>query len=316
MLTVCICTHKPNPVSLERVVRALRDQTLAPTDWELLIVESGCRDCVEGVVELSWKPGVRLLYEERPGKTFAMAMGVREAKGDAVVFVDDDNVLAPDYLINLTVLLQSHPKVAVFSAEITPEYARTPPEWIGAFARFLAIRSLDRDVWANVDAPSASPVGAGMCARREVADQFVRLLERDRFLHDFGRSSTSLRAGTDDTIFGWIAFDLGFGCGAFKALRHTHLIGAQRIEHSYLRRIAKDITYSHTVLAWHFGVMKGIRLGQIRRHAFSCVRAALSCSPYQLSARIACFKGFLLALRDTRSGRIPLLSGSITEDSR
>src|SRR5262245_36682556 len=96
--SVIISTHNPRPAYLGRVLDALRAQTLAKEQWELIVVDNVCTEPLDSRVDLSWHPAARILREDELGLTPARLRGIAESAGAILIFVDDDNVLATDYL--------------------------------------------------------------------------------------------------------------------------------------------------------------------------------------------------------------------------
>jgi glycosyltransferase involved in cell wall biosynthesis len=98
-ISVIICTHNPRPDYLRRVLEALRNQTLSLEKWELLLVDNASQEPVTSESwDLSWHRHARYIREENVGIASARLRGMQEANADLMVFVDDDNVLSPDYL--------------------------------------------------------------------------------------------------------------------------------------------------------------------------------------------------------------------------
>src|SRR5271168_5062239 len=98
-LSVIICSHNPRPDYLQRTLDGLKSQTLPKQQWELLLVDNRSKDRLSERWDLSWHPYGRHVREEELGLTAAMLTGIREARGRILIVVDDDNVLASDYLI-------------------------------------------------------------------------------------------------------------------------------------------------------------------------------------------------------------------------
>ena len=99
---------------------------------------------------------------EEAGLTPARAAGSEAARGGLLVFVDDDNVLAPDYLEACQTLNGRYPGIGVFSASIEAEPEAAPSVEMEPYWLYLAVRPLERDYWANLPAPHVWPIGAGM----------------------------------------------------------------------------------------------------------------------------------------------------------
>ena len=97
-LSVIICCHNPRIDYLARVLEALKAQTLSTDNWELLVVDNASEGSVAASYNISWHPNARHVREENLGLTCARMRGIAEASADLLVFVDDDNVLAENYL--------------------------------------------------------------------------------------------------------------------------------------------------------------------------------------------------------------------------
>lgn len=178
-----------------------------------------------------------------------MALAAGECTGDWIVFVDDDNLLAADYLEKLIELDKQFPKIGVISASITGEFESMVPPWAEPYLQYLAIRPLRRGVWGNIPGPHIGPIGAAMAVRRPLFEEFARRWRMGAVSPRLGRKAGSLAAGTDDSVFQDIAFDLDYGCGAFPELSMIHLIPSERLKLDYLRKLVRDITKSHAIMA-------------------------------------------------------------------
>jgi hypothetical protein len=66
---VIICTHNPRPQYLSRTLEALRRQTLAKAEWELLVIDNASRSSVAAPVSLSWHPSARHVIDDKPEST-------------------------------------------------------------------------------------------------------------------------------------------------------------------------------------------------------------------------------------------------------
>jgi glycosyltransferase involved in cell wall biosynthesis len=107
-LTVITPTYNRQPI-LAKCLTALEQQKLA-ADYELLVIDDGSSD---GTVE--WLasnqatfPHVRVVQQAHAGITAARNLGVKEAKGDVIVFVDSDVVVIESFLeIHATALQQA-----------------------------------------------------------------------------------------------------------------------------------------------------------------------------------------------------------------
>src|ERR1700678_2127687 len=174
-LSVIIPTYDPRPDFLARVLSALRGQTLALADWELLVIDNASPTPIGA--DIGWHPSARIVLEPALGLTRARLRGFSEARGEIAVLVDDDNVLDPDYLATAVGIFQAHPFMGACSGAITLEFedpAARPP---AAYFRFLTTRRVERAVWSNDPTHNDStPWGAGMCIRRAVFEAYIALV--------------------------------------------------------------------------------------------------------------------------------------------
>jgi GT2 family glycosyltransferase len=202
---------------------------------------------VSGQYVLDWHARGRHLREETLGLTPARLRGIAEARGGWLVFVDDDNVLAPDYLEQVLAIAASHPNLAVFgSGQLRPEFEIPPPPVLTGALSMLALREVAAPCWSKNPQDAASvPCGAGLCVRRETAGQFARLVDQLHVGVVLGRKGGELFSHEDD-LFSFAAAGAGREFGIFPELRITHLIGAGRLTEAYFLRLI----YYHAFSQW------------------------------------------------------------------
>jgi glycosyltransferase involved in cell wall biosynthesis len=249
-LSVIICTHDPHPEYLSRTLEALRAQTLPMAEWELLVIDNASRPAVADLIGLHWHPNGRHIREEVVGLTPARLRGIQEAKGQLLVFVDDDSILEASYLEVAMQIGNSRPDLGCWGAgRIEPEYEKTPSAWLAAYEDALAIRRLDRDLWANIPELNRSlPFGVGMCLRRTLAVQYASLCQGDNVRRSLDRSGQSL-ASCGDTDIALLTCVLGNGTAVFTGLKITHLIPERRTTMQYMSRLIEGKAESQVVLS-------------------------------------------------------------------
>jgi glycosyltransferase involved in cell wall biosynthesis len=280
-LSVIICTHNPRPEYLSRTLEALRIQTLAMSEWELLVIDNASQPEIAALVSLDWHPEARLIREEVLGLTPARVRGIKEAQGQLLVFVDDDSILEPSYLETAMGIGKSRPDLGCWGAgRIEPEYEKRPPAWLADYDGALAIRRLARDFWANVPVSNHSlPFGVGMCLRRPLADQYTDLCQIDRVRWSLDRSGGSLASG-GDTDMAILACALGMGTASFVGLKITHLIPERRTTQQYMSRLIEGKAESQVVLWSLYEKPKDLSLERVQilrlKFLFLVVRYALS----------------------------------------
>lgn len=247
-LSVIVCTHNPRRDFLGRALDALQAQSLSRDCWELLLVDNASTTAIAKDWDMSWHPFSRIVREERLGLTEARLRGITEANGSMLVFVDDDNLLQPHYLENVLAIATRLPSLGCFGAgKIAPDYEETPSAEVMPFTGSLALRSVDRDKWSNCPFDDSVPYGAGMVVRSDVAQRHVQLLSARSLSLSLDRTGQELNS-CGDNDFSWTACGMGLGKGIFTSLQLTHLIAKERLEKSYLCRIAEGHAFSWMLL--------------------------------------------------------------------
>lgn len=97
-ISVIIPTYNRNQ-KLQTTVKTLSDQTFPAEDYEIIVVD----DCSPEPVELpeNLHPNLRLIhFDKNQERSKARSTGVDLAKGEILVFVDDDLIVQPDFLEN------------------------------------------------------------------------------------------------------------------------------------------------------------------------------------------------------------------------
>lgn len=252
-LSVIICTHNPRPNYFERVLDALRQQSLATADWELLVIDNqSTPPLAERYGDQAWHPAFRIIRELELGLTPARLRGIREATGELLVFVDDDNLLDPEYLARCLEIARRHPWIGAFGGSTIGEYEEEPAESVRFMLPQLAVREIEAPSWAcqpGVQAMHSAPCGAGMAIRRSVAVSYAEKVASDPLRRKLDRVGTSLSsAGDSDMAF--CACELGLAVGVFPELVLKHLIPAGRLQRDYLIRLAEGMSLSHAMLKY------------------------------------------------------------------
>lgn len=247
-LTVAVCTHNPRPDFLARTLAALRAQTLASDRWELLLIDNASDTPLAPGWPLAWHPAARHIREPELGIAAARMRAMREARTGLLLFVDDDNLLAPDYAARALDRAATEPGLGCFGRQLVPEFEAPPAEWTRPWWNYLAIRPLTADRRATGPRHyDAMPPTAGMIVRRAVWEHYLKLCANDPRHQQLGVWGTR-RVGGEDLDLALCAFDLGLGTACFADLTLTHLMPAARLTEDYLVRLVEGIAFSTVML--------------------------------------------------------------------
>lgn len=256
-LSVLIPTHNPRPDFLSRTLAALRAQTLPTTDWELLLIDNRSNPPLDPAL-VDWHPRGRVITEPKLGLTNARLCGFSEAQGDLLVWSDDDNILAPDYLAAAINAFSTDAGLGAAGGKSIPEYEEPPPAWYRPDLAPLGCRDLgntrQKAQWIDNnprDYPNAAPIGAGLVIRRAALEIWVTAVHSDPRRRQFGRTGTALTSGEDNDI-NLTVLAAGWSLAYLPELTLTHLIPPRRLSLDYQCRIGHATFRDFVkVLAFH-----------------------------------------------------------------
>lgn len=259
-ISVIIPTHNPNQFRLEKTLHGLREQSLPLDFWELVVVDNATLNLQQVCsFDFSWHPHKKIIREERLGLTWARIAGVQASRGDYLVFVDDDNVLHPNYLENTIEIFQQYSQLGAIGGKSIPEFEVEPEPWVANFFKCLALRDLGEEVLVSslVGAsetkqyPEFAPIGAGMALRRQAVETYVNRITANSTSVVLDRTGKSLSSGGDNDIVLTI-LNAGWEMGYFPQLELKHLIPAGRLTKDYLARVNRASSHSWVqVLSLH-----------------------------------------------------------------
>src|SRR6516162_7080876 len=139
--------------------------------WELLIVNNNSTDHTDDVIgEYVGRLPIRREFESRGGKSNALNRAIDVAKGDYIVWTDDDVVVDPGLLTAYATAFRRWPEAAVFGGRIKPKYEAPVEKWVLESEAVLggpyAIRDFgDQIVTLSADDEDHFPYGANWAVR-------------------------------------------------------------------------------------------------------------------------------------------------------
>lgn len=248
MLSVIICTYNPRRNYLERVLQCLQSQTLNVTEWELILVDNASAVPLMFNWNLAWHPHGRIVREETLGLTPARLRGFQEAKGEWLLFVDDDNLLDVNYLAQVDQIAQQFSQLGAFGGKSLPEFESSPPGWATPFYSSLALRDLGEEILISpvVDAvqayPDYAPIGAGLAIRKQALLPYVERIQAGLQVVSDRKGNQLTSGGDNDMVLS--VLQSGWQVGYFPTLMLTHIIPPGRLDPRYLARLNHDSSRS------------------------------------------------------------------------
>ncbi|MDD5261034.1 MAG: glycosyltransferase [Methylacidiphilales bacterium] len=251
-ISIILCTHNPRHDFLAKTLEALRQQSLPKRTWELLIIDNASSNTVLSSVDLSWHPSAKKISEPKLGLTPARLCGIAHARAPLLVFVDDDNILAADYLEASLQIAKNYPYLGAFGGSTFPEFEIKPETRHQPYLKLLAIREINRPSWCllpGLQSLASCPFGTGLCLRESVAREYSRLTVESKLRTSLDRCGAQL-SSFGDVDMALTACDCNMGIGLFRELKLTHLIPKSRLQDAYLLQLQEAMSYSHHLLRY------------------------------------------------------------------
>jgi glycosyltransferase involved in cell wall biosynthesis len=219
-------------------------QTLPQVPWELLLVSNASTDDTLIVAPRLWAElgqvaPLRLLDEPKPGKENALTRGFDEATYECICIVDDDNLLYPDYLVQVAELMAAHPTIGILGGCAEGAFEVEPPVW---FTRFQAVYAVGPQ--ANQPGPLTMPgaylYGAGSVVRRSAWQH----LRQNAFAFTTSTKRGKIIVSGEDVELGDAIRLAGYDLWYSPRLRLRHFMYKERLTWEYLLRIGQGTALS------------------------------------------------------------------------
>ncbi len=239
-VTIAICTWNRASL-LDRCLHQMM-QLCVPegVDWEIVVVNNNCTDHTDRVLaRYASRLPLQRVQERRQGKSHALNAAVGRARGDLILWTDDDVLVDPNWLSEYVTAAREMPQAAFFGGPIRPKFENNPPAWI-------------EEAWQYI---------SGAFAELELGDHDLKFDERTHaFGANFAIRTSVQRKYLYDIRLGRVAENdirceetelqrrmMGDGhCGYWvPGARVEHIIPGDRLTHDFVR-------------AWQVGIGESI----------------------------------------------------------
>ena len=238
--TVAIPTFN-GEIRLPRVLKKLRNQTgLENLAWQIIVVDNNSTDGTAKLIkeyQAAWLKYIPLHYvlEAEQGAGFARQRAIQEARGELVGFLDDDNLPAPNWIIEAYKFAQAYPKAGAYASQIHGLFEVDPPENLKPILFYLAITERGEKPHIYLPSKDGFPPSAGLVVRRKAWQENVptRL-----FLN--GRVGASMLGSEDAEVLFYIR-KIGWEIWYNPLMEVQHVIPSWRLERNYLISLMRGV---------------------------------------------------------------------------
>ena len=304
MLSVIIATRDRAPL-LNSALRSLEAQTLAADRFEVIVVDNASSDDTAGVVAAFGDrlPGLQYLHEAEPGLHAGRHRGLKAARGDILVYGDDDIEATPTWLSAIAAAFED-PDVMLVGGNNLPNFEAPPPDWLRRFWETPRLGGRAIPELSILELPGeARPINPNLVWGCNFSVRRSALLAAGGFHPDSVPKDLLHLRGDGETYVAQYVASTGGICMFHPGATVRHLVPAKRMTAAYFRERSfnQGISDSYTALrASHLGAsrpgsLKRLvfqRLRAFKRRSFNHIRTALVRDPALRRLRRAMVKAY------------------------
>jgi glycosyltransferase involved in cell wall biosynthesis len=234
-VTVVLCTW--NRSALLRQALSALTEIDAPVDasWDVVVVDNASTDHTQDVLRaFANRLPLTIAVERKPGLSNARNCGLDHARGDYVLWTDDDVLVDRRWLVEFVAGVRRHPDASVFGGRILPWFP-VPPD-AGLLRAFPALEqgfcAVDHQIPEGQLPADMRINGANMAFRTSVA----RAL---RFDPNFGPTHGSAVVGDERDLIDRCKAE-GHNPIWLPRVEVRHYVAPERMTLAYLQRYYRD----------------------------------------------------------------------------
>lgn len=238
--SIIICTYNPEQEIFQRLLNAVLHFDISSPAHEVIIVDNNSSPALvqNKYVQsfLAQKEGASIIVEKKPGLTAGRVGGIERANYDWIIFFDDDNEPAEDYLNIAQKTINQFPEAGAWGpGKVNVDYLCPTDEWLDS-KKFLFQQNEELEtvfkkehIWQ-----SCYPYGTGLIIKKQIALEYSKRIKSGRYtLSD--RHGKSLSSGGDVQIV-LTGIQMGFYAGIISELYLNHLITSSKANVGYLQK--------------------------------------------------------------------------------
>ncbi len=237
MISLIICTYNREKY-IGPLLESIAKNDFPTKDYEIVLVDNNCTDNTSQVCEqfVADHPEIAFRYvqETEQGLSAARNKGIKEAKGDIIIYVDDDALVDSDYIRIYAEHFATHPDTMAAGGPIEPLYETQEPDWMSPYTKALLT------AWMNYgekvrEYPNGKYPGGGNAAYRKEVFEKVGL-----FNTELGRKGSLLLASEEKDIFDKMKA-MGMQVKYLPTPVLHHIIPQAKLEEDYFNRLTLQI---------------------------------------------------------------------------
>ncbi|SHF51692.1 glycosyltransferase family 2 protein [Dysgonomonas macrotermitis] len=214
------------------------DQTYPNEDYEIVIVDNNSTDntaaiCNEFISKYPEKQ-IRYFKEMEQGIAPAQNRAIREARGEYIIFVDDDETIIPEHLERLAEHLKNYPQAELIGTAVIPVYEVEQPKWMSYYTQRLIGGYFDQGKKVKTLSAKNYPGTGHTIIKKELYERY------GYYKTELGRKGKSLIGAEDKDMINRL-INLGITCYYFPNIPIYHHIPASKMTDDFFHRVTYAI---------------------------------------------------------------------------
>ncbi len=243
MFSIIVCTYNRDKY-LYSALQCIAENGYPTDAYEIVLVNNMSTDNTESECQRFQNdyPTVEFRYfvETQQGLSFARNRGIKESRGEILLFLDDDSYIQPNYLINLQHQLETFPNADAFGGKIDPVFeSGEPPKWLSKW-NYSWVSAIDMGDKVCPFEGKAFPIGANMGISKTMLSKI------GVFNTELGRSKKNLMGGEEKDLFERIR-QQGGNIYYFPDVVVQHVIPPSRTTKDYVKRLGEGVGRSERI---------------------------------------------------------------------
>lgn len=265
-------------------MESLCKQSLSKDVYEIFIVDNNSTDNTKEVckdfINHHGSYNLYLINERQQGSSFARNAGAALAKGEILVFMDDDAVADYYFLERILDFFDTHPEAAAVGGRIIPKYIPKEPKWMSYYVSSL-VGNFDYSKEMTVFAEGKYPLESNMAVRKNLFDII------GGFSSFLPGVKGKLRIGGEGKDFFLRLAQLGKPFYYHPQIEVQHVVEVEKLTAEYMYRVAS-------------GIGRGERVRTLRMGRTAYIKKIFEYG-WKLAAAVVLAVGYALQLQPAKS---------------
>lgn len=289
------CTYNRDKY-IGQTLQSVCDQKYPDNNYEIIVIDNNSTDntasiCEEFRAEYPNK-NFRYFKEMNQGLSFALNRGIKEAQGEYLIFVDDDETIIPEHLERLDNHLRTYPEAVLCGTPVIPVYEIPEPKWMSRFTQRLIGGYFDQGKEVKILEAKNYPGTGHTIIKKELYERY------GNYNTELGRKGTSLIGAEDKDMFNRLKNN-NIVCYYLPDIPIYHHIPPNKMTDEFFHKL----TYS-------IGKSERIRTKSVSEKEF---RNRLLSEGIKWGASVVLFAGYTLGLQPSKGFRLLQFRWNVTK---